>query len=301
MRENTEMKTEKRAEKKQLNPDGALRRGYLVEDYRIFHIDSIEKEDIPPHFHGFHKLILLLKGDLNYIIEGSSYRVLPGEVLIVPAFSIHQPVIGPKPYERVVLWVSTEAGELKGLEDTFRMADRSRSYVVAGEILRERFLRIADMGSGTEEDLQEVPGEEAYGRNELKSAYLTEIAVFAGRALAAKQTNSQPVRDPLTAQVIEYISAHPEADLSAKTLANRFYVSESGLCTRFGRAAGCSIHQYVLQKRLTEAAKKMRSGITPVIAASQAGFGDYSTFFRAFKKYFEVSPRQFTASSGWQR
>jgi len=284
--------------KKTLNPDGALKRGYLVEDYRVFHIDSLEKQEIPPHFHGFHKLIFLIRGDLRYIIDGVSCQVNPGEVLLVPAFSIHQPVIGPKTYERTVLWVNPEAKELKGLEETFRMAEHDRSYVIPGNgELRELFRKLAGEG---QENGREAP-EEIFGNDALRSARVTEITVYAGRSLMAKQKKAETARDILIAEIIEYISAHPEENLTAKRLSEKFYVSESSLCARFVRSAGCSLHQYVLQKRLTEAAKKMRSGVPSAEAASLAGFSDYSAFFRAFKKYFEVSPRQFTASSGWRR
>ena len=44
-------------------------------------------------------------------------------------------------------------------------------------------------------------------------------------------------------------------------------------------------------KRLTAAREKIRSGEAAQYAAESCGFGDYSTFYRAYVKYFGRSPK----------
>ena len=276
---------------KQTNPDAAVRRGYLIEDYRIFHINSIEKEAIPPHFHGFHKLILVIRGNLQYSIEGTVCRVQPGELLYVPAGAIHQPLIGEEPYERIVLWISTEAPELAGLEEAFRTAAEERRYLYSDPETAEQVRRIA-----------KAENEKEFGTAQLKNALLTEVLVGFGREALRKSAEDghSPVRtgngqrqDELTVRVADYIAEHLAEDLGTRTLAERFYLSESSLAARFARAFGCSVHRYVLQKRLVTAARRIRIGIPPVQAAEEAGFADYSTFYRAFIRYYDVSPKKF--------
>lgn len=275
-----------------MNPDAAVRRGYLIEDYRVFRINSIEKEAIPPHFHGFHKLILVIRGNLQYSIEGRTCRVRPGETLFVPAGAIHQPLIGEGPYERIVLWISTEAPELKGLEEAFRTAAEERLYLLSDQENAGRIRRMA-----------EAEKENGFGAAQLKNALLTEILVGFGRGILRKSGRSAADRqfrypegdlqDELAVRVADYIAEHLTEDLGIRSLAKKFYVSESSLSGRFFRAAGCSIHRYVLQKRLVTAARRIRTGIPPVQAAQDAGFTDYSTFYRAFIRYFDVSPKKF--------
>jgi AraC-like DNA-binding protein len=61
---------------------------------------------------------------------------------------------------------------------------------------------------------------------------------------------------------------------------------------RFKAVYGCTVHQYVREKRLQAAADQIRAG-TPVLqAAEQAGFGDYSVFLRAFRSVYGRSPRE---------
>ena len=47
------------------------RRGYLHEDFRLFHLSSALAEDTAFHYHEFHKLVFFLAGRGNYIVESA--------------------------------------------------------------------------------------------------------------------------------------------------------------------------------------------------------------------------------------
>ena len=51
-------------------------KGYLNKDYRFFHISDQEKIDIPFHYHDFDKLILILGGNVKYIIEMKKSNIM---------------------------------------------------------------------------------------------------------------------------------------------------------------------------------------------------------------------------------
>ncbi len=67
-------------------------------------------DDIPPkvefHQHPFYELFFFLSGDVNYTIEGKTYKLRPGDILLTNSLDIHRPEIGSdKPYERIVIWL----------------------------------------------------------------------------------------------------------------------------------------------------------------------------------------------------
>ena len=62
---------------------------------------------------------------------------------------------------------------------------------------------------------------------------------------------------------------------------------------RFKEVTGYTLHQYISQKRLVWAGELIRSGMPVMKAAEQAGFSEYSTFLRAFRGTFHMSPREF--------
>ena len=48
--------------------------------------------------------------------------------------------------------------------------------------------------------------------------------------------------------------------------------------------------RYILYKRMAVVRKELAMGAPAAEAASRAGFGDYSSFFRAYKKMFGCAP-----------
>ena len=51
-----------------------------------------------------------------------------------------------------------------------------------------------------------------------------------------------------------------------------------------------TVHTYVRQKRLVNAARLIREGTPAAKAAADSGFTDYSAFHRAFRESFGMSP-----------
>ena len=90
-------------------------RGYLREPFRLFHLRDVGVEEMEYHYHEFHKVVFFLAGSAGYLIEGRSYFLQPGDVLLVGRHLIHKPVIDPtRPYERVVLYL--DPGLLDGAQ-----------------------------------------------------------------------------------------------------------------------------------------------------------------------------------------
>ena len=85
------------------------KRGYLNEDFRLFHLKDSRAQKLDYHYHEFDKLILVLGGKVSYVVEGVTYFLQPWDLLLVPHDRIHRPIIDPsEPYERVVLWLGQD-------------------------------------------------------------------------------------------------------------------------------------------------------------------------------------------------
>ena len=78
-----------------MDQENASRRGYLEEDFRLFHLKDAVMGPVDWHYHSFHKILVLLAGRASYAIEGQSYALEPGDVVLVPRGSIHRPEIAP--------------------------------------------------------------------------------------------------------------------------------------------------------------------------------------------------------------
>ena len=113
-----------------------------------------------------------------------------------------------------------------------------------------------------------------------------------GSRTAQEERDSYRV-DPKVEEILRYIAAHLEEELSVDLLAKKFFISRYYLMHRFKDVTGYTVHQYISQKRLLRAGEMIRQGVSVTKAAEQVGFSDYSTFLRAFRKTFHMSPKEF--------
>ena len=115
------------------------RRGYLHEDFRLFHLSSALAEDTAFHYHEFHKLVFFLAGRGNYIVEGRTHVLRPYDVVLVRQGAIHKAQIDPSQrYERVILYISPDFLRAQSTADSrldacFRLPADGQSFVLRPE------------------------------------------------------------------------------------------------------------------------------------------------------------------------
>ena len=93
--------------------------------------------------------------------------------------------------------------------------------------------------------------------------------------------------------VFVYIRENLAGDLSLQKLESVFFVSKEHLCRRFRQQTGVSIHQYILDARLSKSQSFIRKGLSISEIYKQCGFKSYTHFFKAFKKVYGCTPSQF--------
>lgn len=273
-------------------------RQYML-DYNTFEFHHY-LDEVPPkvefHQHPFYELFFFLSGNVTYTIEGKTYRLRPGDLLLTNSHDVHRPEILPgKPYERVVIWISEDflEGLLpvqgKDLSACFLdAATRNYRLVRPGENQIIRLKKLCDRISRARE-------EERLGSLTLQYAYLLEFLVETGRCYF--ENTDLPMADisenGKINDVIAYLNAHITEEICLDALERQFYLSKFYLSRQFRRYTGISIYQYVIKKRLTIARDLLRSGDTVTQAYTKCGFGDYSNFLKAFKREFGCSPKEY--------
>lgn len=269
----------------------SISRGYLHEPYRLFHSTDRRDADFDAHSHDFHKMVLCLQGHVTYIMEGNSYELQPWDMLLIPEHQIHRSILhGSTVYERMILWV--QDGFLKSYGE---------------EALWQPFSRLPDMPALYRPD----PGQRALLVDKLTEMERCQKAAFPGHRLMQdtyllqflvelssqlrnhREMPKSAVRtDPKIHEILTYINGNLKKVLTVEGLSRRFFISPSHLMHSFKAHTGCSVHQYILQKRLTHAFEHIRAGEGVGDAALQAGFGDYSAFLKAFRRQYGCSPRE---------
>lgn len=84
-------------------------RKYMISsDYEVFHFLNSDIPLLYLHHHDFYEIYLFISGDITYLIEGKSYDIKPGDIILINTKELHQAVINSMkvPYERIVLWIN---------------------------------------------------------------------------------------------------------------------------------------------------------------------------------------------------
>jgi AraC family transcriptional regulator len=97
-------------------------------------------------------------------------------------------------------------------------------------------------------------------------------------------------------KIVRTIARHPDASLTLDALAREAGLSRYHFLRTFEQLTGITPHQYVRRSRLREAGMRLIAEPGSVLnIALDCGFGDISTFNRAFRTEFGMSPRAFRA------
>lgn len=268
-----------------------VNRGYLHENYRLFHSSDQRDLDFDTHSHDFHKLIFCLTGHVTYVMEGSAYRLEPGDMLVIPRNQIHQSRLhGESVYERYILWIKDEY--LASFREPALTRIFTRPHPAGSGLYRPSPARRQTMIDQLSQ-VERCAKAEFDGHGLMADTYLLQFLLELSPHMTqpASAIGDAVTSDPRFNEMLAYINHHLPEDLSVEQLSGRFYLSPSYLMHAFRRRTGCTVHQYILQKRLIAAAVRIRSGEPVLLSAQASGFSDYTAFLRAFRKMYGCSPK----------
>lgn len=281
--------------RKQLQTAFQPRQYMLSKDFELYYYEdrSIPKVDI--HTHDYYEFYFFLEGDIEMQIGENMYPVRYGDIMLIPPHHFHRPIIKSQdtPYRRFVFWISQEYCNhlLQSSPDyayIMQYVEIEKHYIfhtdqITFNTVQSKLLRL----------LEEMRSQK-FGRDAQIAVCINDLVLNLNRL--AYEQNTPNRKNPeylLYQQLAEYIEDHLEEDLSLETLAKKFYVSKYHIAHVFKDNMGLSIHQYITKKRLNLCQEAISGGTSITDAYHRFGFGDYSSFYRAFKKEYGISPKDY--------
>ncbi len=267
--------------------------GYLTDSYKIFHIKDKEKIQFDFHYHDFHKILIHISGNVSYCIEGRSFLLMPGDIVLVGAGEVHRPVLlDDSTYERVIIYLSREYLENYQAEDSlslcFDTALRQHTPVLRLGAIQEGLKNSINTLISTLSDTE-------YAKKLHQQLSLLEFLIQLNRAIIKDgfEYISSTASDDKLLRILDYINQNLTEDLTVDSIADKFYLSRYHLMHIFKAHTGYTLGSYISTKRLLLAREMINSspsGHTIAEICYLCGFKSYSAFLRAYKKNFNENP-----------
>ena len=240
------------------------------------------------HIHDHCEIYFFLSGNVEYLVEGSRYPLEEYSLILMrPAESHKAKILDNSKYERYALNFPLS------FADSIDPQQKLMKPFVNRQLGKNNMLNTTDLDMQLVHRLfTEMCSEESdYDKQLTIKTHLYILLDLINRAFQTKETvnHEQP---GAAERIIAYVNLHLFEELSIPTLAKHFYLSPSQFNRVFKQATGAAPWEYITKKRLTAAKELLRVGHTAQYACEHCGFGDYSSFYRAYLKHFGCAPKK---------
>ena len=264
----------------------------LREDYEVYYYSDTHFRSVGSHSHNYYELYFFEEGAVTMVIDEKPYPLRTGDVIVIPPGIDHRAQLTDpeKAYRRFVFWVSQPfltALECRSADYGYllRRTKARGNYVYHFDLptfnaLRTRLFTL----------LNELHADR-FGKDAAIALCISDLLLFLGRTVY-EQEQQRNKKEQLSRYeaITQYVDGHLDEPLSLDALARQFFMSKYYLVHLFRENTGLSVHQYILKKRLAACCDAMQGGAAVGEAYRQWGFGDYSAFYRAFRKEYGMSP-----------
>lgn len=245
------------------------------------------------HSHSFYEVLYTCGGRVQYLLGEERYSLQRGDIVFIPPGLSHRPLLPDsmdEHYRRYVMWLSAEFIErIRALSPELHIMCLPQGRVLrtkgsaVGDLLQGYFTRAAD------EERRKLPGWQAALCAEAMLMLVQLERAFQDLRAQIPAAEKQELLD----NVLAYIQAHLADKITLRNTARRFLVSESAISQLFHKRLNISFYRCVTQHRLIAAKNLIMRGERPGAVYGRLGFTDYSSFYRAFRQEYGVSPGQY--------
>lgn len=267
----------------------------------MFKITRVKREAMfemqNEHYHPFYEFYYLLSGERKFFLNGKSYNIKSGDIMLIPKREIHRTTFYGEgsEHERIAMCFD---------DDFIRRLQSSIGLVKFEQCFQHRHLVVPLEKRAELEKLFEKLLAEYKGQDELSDAlcelYCEEIIMFMIRCQkhynvkmdSAVRELGMEDREMETAA--QYINQNFRDSITLPQIADKYGMSDSYFSRRFKQVTGFGFKEYLNMVRIRHACELLVSTDWSVTRISEeCGYMDSNYFGDAFRKIKHVSPREY--------
>lgn len=266
-----------------------------IDGYRCSHGSYRTFVSAGLHTHNAYEICIHLRGEGRFRIGQESVLLQPMSAFVIAPGQVHglentEPV---RDFEFLVLNLTQEVLQELSFRDC-RLLDGLEEIISHPhqqlQLTQELWRNIHPLITGVKPDVPSLHPAE-------RQISLGCMSVMLGMlCLISRRTNVPYITSANTASIIRrvelHISQHFTEDCSLQRLSEMFGISPYHLSRQFTQTCGMTLHQYLIMNRVAYARRLLQQGEAPANVAAACGFGDYSSFLRAFTRLTGQAPSQ---------
>lgn len=255
-------------------------------DFGMTHcIDKIaDNNDFCLHEHSdVFEIVLFISGDADFHVEGNVYPLEPYDLIITRPCEMHRIYCkSAKQYERIITYLTADYFEkhnLQQLSEIFCDRPLGTGNLIPSEFVKSDLLDSLNRVHTYSKQKEYIPA----------SGAIIEFLYLLNKSKKAA-VDAAP-RDKRVADVIKFINENLSEVITLDMLAEKFFIDKYHLCRVFKKSTGYTVNAYINYKRLLFARELHMSGQSLLEASANAGFNNYSNFYRMYVRQNGGAPK----------
>lgn len=270
-------------------------------DTKTFAVAHLYKEEktMDMHIHDCIEVYYSISGGKQFLIDNKFYSIAPGDVFVINQYESHYITqIEECVHERIVLSIHPDF--LKELSKGG--TDLSKCFLER----KPGFSHRVSLSKEQQHDFlylyNKITNAEDYAHEVIEKAAFLELLVLLNKAYQKpediEELKEKVKYNPEVDEILSYINRNISSHLSIQDLSDTFHISDSYICRIFKAATGTTVNKYITARRISIAKAMLSEGKTVQETFEQSGFSDYSSFFKAFTKAVNISPKKYALCAG---
>ena len=232
-------------------------------------------------------VFLLLEGSIDYVIEGKIVPVTPNTIILVGNNEQHYSIMKNDHACNYILlmidldfFIKNNCAEFDDM--VFNRTLGSDNVIDDKKVLSSRILDIFKR-------LDSYVKEQPVCLTVINSV-IVELLYNLNRQV--KKDNNSNYKHEKIKNILSYINSNLKEELSLDHIASKFFLTKQHLCKIFKENTGFTVNKYISYKRIVVVRELYLKGMSLSQACAEAGFHDYSAFYRAYSKIMHEPPRK---------
>jgi len=231
------------------------------------------------HEHTFYEILFYDEGEAEYVIENRCYRIKGGDVLFIKAGYHH--------FEHKIIKAPNKLYCLGFLPESAESSEIAEKIFENGEFFSlGKDSPVFEMLDAARKKLELTESNASFF---IKA--IVEAIILMLNDVDIREENVSEIKNGTVEKILGYIKANLCDIHKIEDVAKGLFFSDSYVRTVFKKEMGIGVMEYVRNKKVLLANRKIKQGRKPTEIFSECGFSNYPSFYRAYSSYFGYPPK----------